>query len=127
MGYGIGVHELSICLALLGQVTQIARDRGGLAIERITIEVGPLSGVEPTLLAGAFSMARAGGCAERAVLVIESTAVTVHCMSCGERSQTGANRLSCSACGGFSTRVVAGDELRLCRVELKTPPSACLA
>jgi hydrogenase nickel incorporation protein HypA/HybF len=117
------VHELSVCLALLRQVAQIAEGRGLVAIERITIEVGPLSGVEPTLLAGAFSIARAGGCAAQAVLVIESTAVTIDCVSCGERSQTVPNRLSCSVCGGVITRIVAGDELRLRRVELTPPPA----
>lgn len=124
MGYASAVHELSVCLALLQQVAQIAEDRGVVAVERIWIEVGPLSGVEPTLLAGAFSIARAGGCAAQAALVIESTAVTIDCVRCGTQSQTVPNRLVCSACGGFITRVVAGDELRLRRVELRTPLSA---
>jgi hydrogenase nickel incorporation protein HypA/HybF len=88
--------------------------------------VGPLSGVEPTLLAGAFSIARAGGCAAQAALVIESTPVTIDCVRCGAQSQTVPNRLVCSACGGFITRIVAGDELRLRRVELRTPPLAVL-
>jgi hydrogenase nickel incorporation protein HypA/HybF len=121
------VHELSVCLALLRQVVQIAEDRGVVAVERITIEVGPLSGVEPTLLADAFSIARAGGCAAQAALVIESTAVTIDCVRCGAQSQAVPNRLVCSACGGFITRIVAGDELRLRRVELRTSPSAVLS
>jgi hydrogenase nickel incorporation protein HypA/HybF len=120
------VHELSVCLALLRQVAQIAEDRGAESIERITIEVGPLSGVEPDLLAGAFSIARAGGCAAQAVLVIESTAVTIDCMNCGALSQAAPNRLVCPACSGFITRLVAGDELRLRRVELRRPPAAAL-
>jgi hydrogenase nickel incorporation protein HypA/HybF len=118
------VHELSVCLALLRQVAKIAEDRGVLAVERITVEVGPLSGVEPALLAGAFSIARAGGCAAQAALVIESTTVAIDCVSCGAQSLTEPNRLLCSVCGGFITRIVAGDELRLRRVELRVPGSA---
>jgi hydrogenase nickel incorporation protein HypA/HybF len=117
------VHELSVCQALLTQVAEIAVGRGASVVERITIEVGPLCGVEPALLARAFAIARAGGCAAEAALLIESTSVTVSCMSCGAQSQTKPNRLICAACGGFRTRVVAGDELRLRRVELRMPES----
>jgi hydrogenase nickel incorporation protein HypA/HybF len=117
------VHELSVCQALLTQVAEIAAGRGASVVERITIEVGPLSGVEPALLASAFAIVRAGGCAAEAALLIESTTVTIGCMACGAQSQTEPNRLICAVCGGFRTRVVAGDELRLRRVELRMPES----
>jgi hydrogenase nickel incorporation protein HypA/HybF len=108
---------------LLGQVAEIAEQRGASAVERITIEVGPLCGVEPELLAGAFATLRAGGCAAEALLSIESTGVSISCISCGARSPAEPNRLVCAACGGFRTRIVAGDELRLRRVELRVPQS----
>jgi hydrogenase nickel incorporation protein HypA/HybF len=115
------VHELSICQSLLSQVSDIASDRGAHAVERIVIEVGPLSGIEPELLAQAFAVARAGSCAAGAALSIETPGVTVSCLSCGAQSQTAPNRLVCGVCGGFRTRIVAGDELRLRRVELRVP------
>ena len=117
------MHELSVCQALLRQVAEIAKGRGASAVERITIEVGPLSGVEPELLAGAFAVLRAGGCAARALLLIESTTVTVSCVECGAQSQTDPNRLVCVVCGGFRTHIVAGNELRLRRLELRVPNS----
>ena len=117
------VHDLSVCQALLTQVAEIAAGRGARVVERITIEVGPLSGVEPVLLASAFAIVRAGGCAAEAALSIESTTVTIGCMACGAHSNPKPNRLVCAVCGGFRTRVVAGDELRLRRVELRMPES----
>jgi len=117
------MHELSVCQALLTQVAAIAADGGARVVERITIEVGPLCGIEPALLASAFAVLRAGGCAAEAVLSIESTAVTVGCISCGAQSETKPNHLVCSACGGFRTRILSGDELRLRRVELQMPRS----
>ncbi len=113
------MHELSICQSLLSQVTDIASDRGADSVERIVIEVGPLSGIEPELLAQAFVVVRAGSCAAAAALSIETTDVTVSCISCGAQSQTAPNRLVCAVCGGCRTRIVAGDELRLRRVELR--------
>ena len=117
------MHELSVCQALLKQVAEIAAGRGARVVERITLEVGPLSGVEPALLASAFSIVRAGGCAAEAALSIESTTVTISCVSCGAQSNPKPNRLVCAVCGGFRTRIVAGDELRLRRVELRMPES----
>lgn len=115
------MHELSVCQALLRQVAEIAKGRGASAVERITIELGPLCGIEPELLASAFAVLRAGGCAAQAALLIESTTVTVSCLDCGAQSQTDPNRLVCLVCGGFRTRIVAGDELRLRRLELRMP------
>ena len=115
------MHELSVCQALLSQVAEIAAGRGATVVERITIEVGPLSGVEPVLLASAFTIVRAGSCAAQAALLIESTMVTIRCMSCNAQSQTEPNRLTCAVCGEFRTRIMAGDELRLRRVELRMP------
>jgi hydrogenase nickel incorporation protein HypA/HybF len=119
MRYAPRVHELSVCQALLTQVTDITAGRGAVVVERITIEMGPLCGLEPALLASAFAIARTGGCAAQAELVIESTAVMIACTACGAQSQTASNRLVCAACGGFRTRIVAGDEMRLRRVELQ--------
>ena len=117
------MHELSVCQALLTQVAEIAVGRGATVVERITIEVGPLSGVEPALLASAFAIVRAGSCAAQAELLIESTTVTISCVSCDAQSQAEPNRLTCAVCGGFRTRILAGDELRLRRVELRMPES----
>jgi hydrogenase nickel incorporation protein HypA/HybF len=115
------VHELSVCQALLSEVTAIAKGQGAEAIERIVLEVGPLSGVDAGLLARAFDIARTGSCAADAALSIETPPVTVCCMSCGARSRAAPNRLVCDACGGYRTRIVAGDELNLRRVELRMP------
>jgi hydrogenase nickel incorporation protein HypA/HybF len=118
------VHELSVCQALLRQVTEIAIDRGSDVVEHIIIEAGPLSGVEPVLLARAFGVLRTSSCATaQASLSIETPAVIIRCTNCSTESPTAPNRLVCPQCGDFRTRVVAGDELRLRRVELRIPDS----
>lgn len=118
------MHELSICQALLTQVTCISGAAGAGRVERIVIEVGPLAGVEPGLLASAFLVMRAGGCAAEAALIIESAAIKVACDACGSVSAALANRLLCALCGGYRTRVICGEELRLLRVELRPADAA---
>jgi hydrogenase nickel incorporation protein HypA/HybF len=114
------VHELSVCQALLIQVAAISEAQGALMIERITIEVGPLSGTEPDLLLNAFLAVRSGA-AFAAELRIERCPVSISCLECGAESETRPNRLICTQCGGWRTRVIAGDGLRLLRVEMRMP------
>jgi len=117
------LHELSICQALLTQVEDLAMTHGARSVERVTIDLGPLSGVDPTLLADAYEIMRAGSCAAQAPLRIETSAVRVLCDLCGAQSTATPNRLICADCGHYRTRVIAGNELRLRRVELRVDQS----
>jgi hydrogenase nickel incorporation protein HypA/HybF len=121
------VHELSVCQALLAQVTEIVTGQGAANVARITIEVGPLSGVDAALLCAAFAILRKGSCAAAATLSVEATAVEIACLACGAQSPTAANRLVCPSCGGYRTRIVAGEELRLRRIELCVPQRSSAA
>ena len=118
------MHELAVCQGLMGQVEQIARRENAERITRILLSIGPLSGVEATLLKDAFPIAAAGTVAEDADLTIEEQAVRVRCLSCGAESEASANRLLCAACGDYRTRLVSGDEMLLMSVELERRESA---
>jgi hydrogenase nickel incorporation protein HypA/HybF len=114
------VHELAVCQALLTQVAKLANSRGAEAVERITIEVGPLSGTDPDLLREAFLIMRAGRVAGAALVVVRGR-VRIVCLQCAAQSETRPNRLVCASCGGWRTRVMEGEELRLRRVEMRMP------
>lgn len=114
------MHELSICAALLDQVESLARHHGAPRVCRIEVAVGPLSGVEPQLLQQAFTIARSGSCAEAAELILTTSGVRVRCETCSKESDAAPNQLRCSHCRDWRTRVIAGDELLLSRVELET-------
>ena len=112
------MHELSVCLSLLRQMEQIASERNAVAVEKIYLQIGPLSGIEPALLINAYPLAAAGTVAADAELIIEASDVVVSCTECGVESPAKANRLLCSACGDFRTQVVSGDEMILQRLEM---------
>lgn len=114
------MHELSVCLALMDQVRRIAAEHGATRVERIVLQVGPLSGIEPALLKNAFPLASAGTPADGASLVIEGSPVEVTCTVCGAVSEALPNRLLCAACGDFRTRVTSGEEMTLVSLELTT-------
>ena len=118
------MHELAVCQGLMSQVEQIARRENAERITRILLSIGPLSGVEATLLKDAFPIAAAGTVAEGAELAVEQLAVKVKCLSCGAESEAAANRLLCAACGDFRTRLISGDEMLLMSVELERRQNA---
>ncbi|MCG6886638.1 MAG: hydrogenase maturation nickel metallochaperone HypA [Proteobacteria bacterium] len=112
------MHELAICQSMLQQVEQIAQERQATAVIRITVSIGPLSGVEAHLLSQAFPLAAAGSIARDAELVIETLPVRVKCEQCGAETEARPNRLLCGTCGDYHTRLLSGDEMLLASLEL---------
>lgn len=112
------MHELSVCLSLMQQVESIARERNAEKVITITLNIGPLSGVEPDLLRNAYPLAAAGTVAEDAELIMKIADIVVQCSQCDRESTVKPNKLVCGSCGDFRTRVISGDELTLMRVEL---------
>lgn len=112
------MHELSLCEDLMGQVMVIAKSHHAEKVIRITVQIGPLSGIEPLLLESAFTISRAGTLAEDAEFLTEELPVRVLCNRCGSESKTAVNHLVCGSCGDNDTQLLSGDELILARVEL---------
>ncbi|MDE2236114.1 MAG: hydrogenase maturation nickel metallochaperone HypA [Gammaproteobacteria bacterium] len=112
------MHELAVCQALLDHVQAVANAQAADQVTRVQIRIGPLSGVVPELLERAFYLARAGGPAACASLVMKTTGIRVRCRSCGRESAATPARLVCDVCGDYRTDLVEGDQLILERVEL---------
>ena len=113
------MHELSVCQALIGQVETIARRESAQRVTAIHLAIGPLAGVEAELLRRAWPLAAGATIAEDAELIIEEAGIRVACTACGAETEARANRLLCAECGDWRTRLVAGDEMLLTRLELE--------
>ena len=114
------MHELSVCQSVIGQVERIAREHRAVGVSRITLRIGPLSGVEPALLAQAFPIAQADSLAAGATLELETLPIRVRCRRCHAESDATANKLICGACGDWHTDIISGDEMLLASLELIT-------
>ena len=114
------MHELSICQGLLREVARVAAENDALAVDRIVLQVGGLSGVEPPLLERAFEVARAGTLAAAAELEIREGPVVVECSQCDARGEVAVNRLVCPGCGDWRVQVVEGEELLLLTLDIQT-------
>lgn len=112
------MHEMSVCQALLEQVECVARERGAGAVKSVRVCIGPLAGVEPSLLEQAYLVARMGTVAESSRLLIDSAPLRVKCEVCGTETEAAPNCLVCATCGDHHTRLLGGDEMMLMDVEL---------
>ncbi len=117
------MHELSLCRALIEQVSALAAQHQARGVSVIRLRIGPLAGVEIGLLRSAFPHSSRGSLAASAVLEIEQTPLQVRCETCGGVSEVSLNQLHCRHCGDWRTQLIGGDELLLQAVDFITAPA----
>ncbi len=113
------MHEYSLMTALMDRVEEEAAAHRALAVHRVRVRIGELSGVEPELLESAFEIVRAGTVCASAVLEVERIPARWECSAC-RRPLGAGERLHCAACGAPAA-LAAGDEILLGQVELEVP------
>lgn len=84
----------------------------------VTIEIGPLSGVEAELVQTAFDRLACPRGLTRAALAIDQVPLTIRCQSCGVASDQLTATFRCRDCGGHRVTVERGDSVILKSIEL---------
>ena len=115
------MHEASLVRSLLDQVRRLADAQRAEAVERIEIEIGPLSGVVAELMASAFRDLRPELGFTGTELVIEQVSLLAECPDCGGRFELVDFDFHCPrGCTG-RVRVIQGEGCILKRVTLRVP------
>jgi hydrogenase nickel incorporation protein HypA/HybF len=112
------MHEYSLVRALADRVEQEARSRRAVAVHRLTVAIGAVSGVEPALFETAFTLCRDGILADTR-LEIRRVEAAWSCPACG-REIPSDTALRCEPCGEVA-RLRGGDELVLEQIEMEVP------
>ena len=107
------MHELGICDALLKMVRGIMKDEELERIDRITVEVGSLSGVVPKYMEDCWVAVTDGTELQETEFVIEELAGTAKCLDCGVEFTADLNDLSCPSCRGKKLLPLTGRDLTL--------------
>ena len=103
------MHERSLARSILAQVAQIAVAEGGGLVREVRVQCGPLSGVEPELLASAFDALRAEAEMPITALFIENVPLAAVCKTCNNHFEPERFRFRCPHCGSEKAEVVAGE------------------
>lgn len=112
------MHEYSLVSAMVERVEKEAHARSAVAVQRLAVRIGALSGVEPELFASAFTLVRQGLLAGTELEIRRSDAVWA-CPSCGGAIASG-GELRCQACR-LPAKLVSGDEILLEQIEMEVP------
>lgn len=113
------MHEYSIVMSLLEAVQAEMEKHRATVVRRVVIRIGELSGVDPELLASAFTTIREDTVCRDSELELKYVAADWRCGVCGTAIQRG-EILHCPSCRIPAT-MQAGNEIILERVEMEVP------
>jgi hydrogenase nickel incorporation protein HypA/HybF len=115
------MHELSVAESILEQVEELAAREGADGVNRVTVSVGSLSGVEPDALEFAFPVALETSGLDGVELVIERVPAHMKCAACGRTTEPEFPFAVCAHCGSAEVECLGGRELLIQSVELLKP------
>lgn len=112
------MHELSIAISMIDEITEEAARRGGLAVRTVYLTLGLLSGVDREALQFCYECACEGTILEGSRLVVEVVPVVISCAVCRlETAPVSITRLACPTCNSAG-KVVRGYELEVASLEV---------
>jgi hydrogenase nickel incorporation protein HypA/HybF len=112
------MHELSIAISMVDEITEQSRSRGGLSIVAVHLLLGQLSGVDKAALTFCYAAACDGTLLDGSKLMIEEVPVVLYCSACSLESRAESiQRLSCPRCH-CPAEVIGGHELEIASLEI---------
>src|SRR6516162_2296763 len=112
------MHEVSLLQDAIEIAEEQAQAKGARRIDKITLRVGRLAGVDPEALAFAFEVVARGTLAEGAKLIVEDVPVVCHCTVCEMEFQPEGWAFECPHCGQVANRARKGGNLELASLEV---------
>ncbi len=115
------MHEISLVQGMLSQLTELADNNGATKVIKITMEIGPLSGVVIDSFTFGFDILSAeNDLTSGAELVINVPPVAYGCTKCNHSVQTTGDRPdACPQCGELFLIPEGGDDIILQQVEME--------
>lgn len=112
------MHEMSLCENILEILKEQADKDHFTKVNRVCVEIGPLSCVEPEALKFGFDVVMKGSLAEGAILEISTPPAEALCLTCFSTVPVRQRFDTCPKCGGDALQVIAGEELKLRELEV---------
>lgn len=112
------MHEMSLCESIREIIQEQARADGFTRVNRVWLEVGPLSCVEPEALRFGFDVVMRGSVAEGAALEIASPPALARCLTCLETAPIRQRYDPCPHCGSGPMEMLQGDALKISKMEV---------
>lgn len=112
------MHEMALCEGVLKILEDEAERQSFVRVVRVSLDIGALSHVEPEAMRFCFQAVTRGTLADGAELDIVRSKGMAWCLGCSEPVTIGRRGDPCPRCGGYQLQVTAGDEMRICELEV---------
>ncbi|MDP9075245.1 MAG: hydrogenase maturation nickel metallochaperone HypA [Actinomycetota bacterium] len=109
------MHELSLCQAIAGKVTERAEGR---PVTEVVIRVGHFRQVVPDAMEFCWSMLTESSGLSGCKLTIEQIPATVECSECGAETTLDVPILTCESCGSTNVKLMTGEELMVVSLQI---------
>jgi hydrogenase nickel incorporation protein HypA/HybF len=115
------VHEVSIALGMVDELTRIARENNAVKVIAVNLKIGKLSGIVTDSLQFAFDAVKLEHpLLSSSELLIEEVPLICECKDCGKGFNTDDTFFpSCPGCGSFALKVISGEEMDIANMELE--------
>ena len=112
------MHEMSLCENIREILEDQAKQNGFSRVNRVWLEVGPLSCVEPDALLFGFDVVMRGSVAEGASVEIVTPAAKALCLTCQQTAEIRQRYDPCPHCGAGPMELIHGDALKISKLEV---------
>jgi hydrogenase nickel incorporation protein HypA/HybF len=123
----VPVHELSIAMEIIRQVSEIARQHNAERVDEVEVQVGVMRQVQEDALRMSFEAARDGTIAQNARLIVIEEPMAAECNACGNRFAPELDNFVCPGCGQANARIVAGNDIILKSLVCQTSDEAAVS
>lgn len=113
------MHEMSLAMALVEQLEQVAKRENATRIVRIDLELGSMSGVEREPFEFAFPIVSEGTAAQDAILNFHEISLKVECKNCEAITTPEYQTVLCDKCQSTNIRVIEGRDFKVKSMEVE--------
>ncbi len=114
------MHELSICEGIIQLIDEQAVAQNFQSVEKVSLEIGKLAGIELEALKFGFDVVIKGTVAEKAKLEIIQVEGMGWCMPCEKNVSVNELFDACPECGSHQIQITSGNEMRVKELEVDT-------
>ncbi len=115
------MHEMSIAVALLDQLEQLAAEHGGTRIEAFTVTAGEMRCIVPEALQIAFETIAENSTAQGAVMTLQIEAVLAQCRRCGHHFSPRPQDFQCPRCNQADVDFIQGNDIVISSMTIEQP------
>lgn len=112
------MHEYSIVSSLLNLCEKEAKKQNAKTINKVTLQIGKLSAIEPHFLESSFDFFKKDTICENAILFMKLIDIEIYCNSCKNTNIILDKNFFCPDCKSSETKILRGQEMVIESIEV---------